>query len=167
MFTVQNAAIGVSLLLFAWYFAGLYINRRRSTVLIHHLREALQGTGRRLTIRWYGRSAFRIDVVEPKAPLLGLQALCMLEPRDFALALAWNRLRGRRDQIILSAGLSTPPPTLVPLPAPSYGIPGLTRLEVLPAEPQLRLTLQVRAGSEDSIRQAVDLVREFPLKKQA
>jgi len=167
MLTLQNAALAIALLLFAWYFAGMYVNRRRADVLIRHLREALLTAGKNLTIRWFGRSAFQITVGEPRSPLIGLQALCLLEPRDFALALAWSRLRGRRDQVLIGAAYVTPPTAVVSHPLSGYGIAGLTGLEVRGEAPHLQLTLQVGAGGEAAIGQAVELVRHLSAKKRA
>lgn len=167
MFTLQNIVIAISLVLFGWYFVGSYIGRRRATTLVRSLREALLTSGKGLSIRWFGRSAFQVDVGEPLPPLKGLQVLCLLEPRDFALALAWSRLRGRRDQVMINASYVSPPPPLVRHPLASYGLPGLTALEISPQPPHLRMTLQVGAGNEAAIGQAVEMIRHMSLKKRA
>jgi hypothetical protein len=164
LITLPNIIIALSILLFLWYFAGAYLNRRRAVALIHAVSEAV---GSRLLIRWYGRSAFHLDVGQPPAPLTDLRFFCLLEPRDFALALAWNRLRGRRDMVMLTATYPTPLPALVRHPLSSYGIPGLTELEIKPVAPHVRATLQVGAGNEELIRQTVDLLRQFGQRKRA
>lgn len=166
MLTAQNIVVAVALLLLVWYFAGAYSNRQRAAVLIRDLREALSGAGTNLTIAWHGRSAFQITVGQPFSPLTGLQALCLLEPREFALALAWNRLKGRRDQVLLGAACAEPLPAVASLPPAAYGIPGLSALEVYAEAPHLRLTLQVGVGNEGAIGQAVALVQQMPTKKQ-
>jgi hypothetical protein len=162
--TLPNIIIALSILLFIWYFAGSFLNRRRAAVLVRAVSAAV---GSRLSIRWYGRSAFHLDAAEPPVPLTDLRFFCLLEPRDFALALAWNRLRGRRDMVMLTATYPAPLPALVRHPLSSYGIAGLTELEIKPVAPHLRATLQVGAGSEQMIRQTVDLLRQFGQRKRA
>ncbi|HYF94858.1 MAG TPA: hypothetical protein VD969_21810 [Symbiobacteriaceae bacterium] len=167
MFTLQNLVIALALVLFAWYFIGVIVGRQRGATLVREIRSALEGTGKTFLIKWFGRSAFQVDVSEPASPLKGLQVFCLLEPRDFALALAWNRIRRRRDQVIISASYMSPPPALVRHPLESYGIPGLSAMEVGPESPHVRLTLQVGVGNEGAIRTALEWLRHNHVKKRA
>jgi hypothetical protein len=161
METGQIVAIAIAALFFAWYFAGAFLNRRRAAQLIGAIREAVGAVGQKPTIRWHGRSAFEISVAEPLAPVVDLRLLCLLEPRDFPLALAWNRLRGRRDQVLIQAVFSRPPRAKEQPDPGSLGIPGLTGVVMSAEQPHLRLTLQVGAGGEAAIAESFALVRKM------
>lgn len=161
MDTGQISAVAVAAVFFIWYFAGALLNRRRAAELIRAVRAAVGMVGEGPTIRWHGRSAFEVSIAEPAAPLTAFRLLCLLEPRDFPLALAWNRLRGRRDQVLIDAAFARPPRTGAGSDPGSYGIPGLTGVELRAEQPHLRLTLQVGAGGEAAIAQSVALVKQL------
>lgn len=161
MFTAQNVAIGITLVLFVWYLVGSYLNRRRSQQLINIIRQAVPLVGEKPTIKWYGRSAFQVDIGEPRAPFAGFHLLCVLEPRDFALAQAWNRYKGRRDQVLIRADLARAPRQASQPDPASYGVPGLSGVELKSTEPHLSLTLQVGAGDEGSVAQIFELARKL------
>ncbi|HEY3367195.1 MAG TPA: hypothetical protein VGK74_19235 [Symbiobacteriaceae bacterium] len=157
MFTVQYFAFGVALLLFAWYMAGLYLNRARSQQLLGVIREAIRQAGTRTTVKWFGRSAFQVDVGEPAHPFAAFRLLCLLEPRDFPLAQLWNRLRGRKDQVMIQVDFVRAPAE-PGQPAPgSLGIQGLTGAVIRAERPHLQLTLQVGRGGEQAIAEAITL----------
>ncbi|MBP2018813.1 hypothetical protein J2Z79_002228 [Symbiobacterium terraclitae] len=160
MDTGQIIAVAAAAVFFVWYFAGALLNRRRAAELIRAVRGAVGAVGEGPTIRWHGRSAFEVSVAEPVPPLTAFRLLCLLEPRDFPLALAWNRLRGRRDQVLINADFARPPRAGAPDPG-RYGIPGLTGVELRAEQPHLRLVLQVGAGGEAAIEKSVALVREL------
>jgi hypothetical protein len=166
MFTVQNLVIAFCIVLLVWYFAGALINRRRAVHLIAAIRDAARGVGQKPTIAWYGRSAFQLDFTEPATPLTGLRVLCLLEPRDFALAWVWNRLRGRRDLVNVSAVYSRGPEPEAQHPVADYGIAGLTSLAVQAKAPQVLMALQVGTGNEGAIRQGLQLLLELPGAKR-
>lgn len=161
MSTTEQAVLAFAIVLFAWYFAGGYANRRRAIELTRQIRDALAVVGGKPTIRWYGRSAFQIDVAEPRPPFAGLHLFCVLEPREFALALLWTRLRGRRDQVHVHADLVHPPRARASPDPASFGLPGLTAVAVGPERPHLRLTLQLRAGDADSLPRCFDVARRL------
>lgn len=157
--TGQNLLVALAFVLFAWYFVGGYVNRRRALELTRQIRDAVRGIGDKPAIRWYGRSAFQVDVAQPRPPFAGFHLFCVLEPRDFALALLWTRLRGRRDQVHLQADLARPPSTRSAPDPKSYGIRGLTDVELGPERPHLRMTLRLAAGDADSLRRGVELAK--------
>ena len=157
MFTLQYVAFGVALLLFAWYLAGLYLNRARSQQLLGIIREAIRQAGTHTTVKWFGRSAFQVDVGEPAHPFAAFRLLCLLEPRDFPLAQLWSRLRGRKDQVMIQADFVRAP-AAASQPAPgSLGIRGLTGAALRAERPHLQLTLQVGRGDEQAIGEALAL----------
>jgi hypothetical protein len=103
--TGTNLAIGLAAFLLGWYFIGLYLNRRRAGQLVRQVRDSIQPFGGAATIRWIGRSAFRIEAEQVHAPLTGLGVSLLLEPREtFFLWLA-GRWSGRRDWLMVSATL--------------------------------------------------------------
>lgn len=154
----QIVVVAVAGVFFVWYFAGALLNRRRAVQLLGAVRQAAGAVGQGATVRWHGRSAFEVAVGEPSPPLAGFRLLCLLEPRDFPLALAWNRLRGRRDQVLIQADFARPPRADRQLDAAACGIPGLTAAALSASPPHLRLALQVGSGGEAAIARAFDLV---------
>ncbi|BAD39670.1 MAG: hypothetical protein A6D92_14660 [Symbiobacterium thermophilum] len=157
----QIIVAAVAGVFFVWYFAGAWLNRRRGAQILGAVRQAVGAVGRGATVRWHGRSAFEVAVAEPLAPLAAFRLLCLLEPRDFPLALAWNRLRGRRDQVVIHAEFARPPREGRPLALAECDIPGLTGAALSGSPPHLRLTLQVAVGGEDAIARAFALARQL------
>ncbi|MBI2455386.1 MAG: hypothetical protein HYV46_04530, partial [candidate division NC10 bacterium] len=58
--TGTDLAIGLAAFLLMWYVAGIQVNRRRAVTLVRQVRDSIQPFGGTATIRWIGRSAFRI-----------------------------------------------------------------------------------------------------------
>jgi hypothetical protein len=100
-----SLAIGLAAFLLSWYVIGLYINRRRAGQLVRQVRDSIQPFGGTATIRWIGRSAFRIEADKLRAPLTGLGISLLLEPRETFLLWLVGRWFGRRDWMMLSATL--------------------------------------------------------------
>lgn len=161
MFNLQNLAVAIALILFGWYFVGSYLNRRRSGDLINAIRTATAKVGSKPAIKWFGRTAFQVDIGEPRAPFAGVHLLCILEPRDFAIAQAWNRIRGRRDQLVIHADFNRPPKAPGKPEATAYGIKGLTGVELKVDQPHLQMNLQVPKGGEGAIAQCLDLAQQL------
>ncbi len=106
--TGTEAVVVLAAFLLAWYAVGLHLNRRRATQLVGHIRDALQARGLPATIRWIGRSAFRIEVEKPGGPVTRLALSVLLEPRETFLLWLVGRMGGRRDWLVLSAFLDGP-----------------------------------------------------------
>jgi hypothetical protein len=100
-----NIAIGLAAFLLGWYVIGLYINRRRAGQLVRQVRDSIQLFGGTATIRWIGRSAFRIEADKLHAPLTGLGISLLLEPRETFLLWLVGRWSGRRDWLMLGVTL--------------------------------------------------------------
>lgn len=158
---LQAIGVGVAIALFAWYFVGAFLNRQRAQQLIQAIRAATAAIGQKPAIRWYGRSAFQIDVSEPGPPLKAFRLLCILEPRDFALAWLWNRIRKRRDHLVFQADFQRAPRRAEKPDPHQYGIEGLDGVELRAETPHLKLTLQCRVGNEEAIARCAALVREL------
>jgi hypothetical protein len=100
-----NVAIALAAFLLGWYVIGLYINRQRAGQLVRQVRDSIQPFGGTATIRWIGRSAFRIEADKLQAPLTGLGVSLLLEPRETFLLWLVGRWFGRRDWMMLSTTL--------------------------------------------------------------
>jgi hypothetical protein len=103
-----NLAIALAAFLLGWYVIGLYINRRRAGQLVRQIRDSIQQFGGAATIRWIGRSAFRIETDKLHAPLAALGISLLLEPRETFLLWLVGRWSGRRDWLMIGATLSGP-----------------------------------------------------------
>ena len=101
-----NLTIALAAFLLGWYVIGLYINRRRAGQLVRQVRDSIQQFGGAATIRWIGRSAFRIEADKLQAPVAALGVSLLLEPRETFLLWIAGRWSGRRDWLILSGSLT-------------------------------------------------------------
>ncbi|MFB3816708.1 MAG: hypothetical protein ACE147_03495 [Candidatus Methylomirabilales bacterium] len=106
--TGNQAVILLAAFLLAWYAVGLHLNRRRGAQLVRQVRDAVRVLGGSATIRWMGRSAFRIDAEQLSGSVSRLGLSVLLEPRETFLLWLVGRLAGRRDWLMLSAVLSGP-----------------------------------------------------------
>ncbi len=103
--SVIDLIIALTAFLILWYVVGLYLGRRRAGALVKQIRESIQAFGGQATIRWIGRSAFRIEVDSPSSPFKKLGVSLVLEPREtFLLWLVW-RCFGRRDWLMVAASV--------------------------------------------------------------
>ncbi len=101
-----DLAIGLAAFLLLWYVIGIHINRRRAVTLMRQVRDSIQPFGGTATIRWFGRSAFRVEVEQLASPLVRLGASLVLEPRETFFLWVVGRLRGRRDWLVTGVTLS-------------------------------------------------------------
>ena len=100
--TGTNLAIGLAAFLLIWYVIGIQINRRRARTLVRQVRDSLQPFGGTATIRWIGRSAFRVEAEQLTAPFARLGISMLLEPRETFFLWVIGRLKGRRDWLVTS-----------------------------------------------------------------
>lgn len=103
--TGTDLAIGLAAFLLLWYVVGMQINRRRAAALVRQVRESLQPFGGTATIRWFGRSAFRIEAEQLASLFVRLGISVVLEPRETFFLWAVGRLRGRRDWLVTAVTL--------------------------------------------------------------
>ena len=104
-FTGTDLVIGVAAFLLLWYIIGIQTNRRRARTLVRQVRESLEPFGGSATIRWFGRSAFRIEAGQLTAPFVRLGMSVLLEPRETFFLWVVGRLRGRRDWLVTGVTL--------------------------------------------------------------
>jgi hypothetical protein len=102
--------ITLSILLVAWYFLGMWFNRRRGIHLARSLRDRLNALGaEELTGRWLNASIFQFVARRAISPIGKLAAIIVLESRELALIWLVNLLRGRRDLLVLRMDLRSTP----------------------------------------------------------
>lgn len=107
-FTATDAAIALAAFLLLWYVVGMQVKRRRAVTLLRQVRDSILPFGGSATIRWIGRSAFRIEAEKLSAPLARLNISVLLEPWETFILWAVGRLRGRRDWLMASVTLDAP-----------------------------------------------------------
>ncbi len=107
--TGTDLAIALAAFLLGWYVIGLHLGRRRAGQLVRQIRDSVTAFGGKPTIRWFGRSAFRIEVEHPTTPPFSkLTVSLLLEPRETFFLWAFGRCHGRRDWMIASASVAGP-----------------------------------------------------------
>ncbi len=102
---ILSAVFGV------WYFIGAVVNRRRGMEVFNWLRAGMESTGKLSEARWIGSSGSgaRLVVAQAQAPFQRLEAIFLLESREILPLWIFNHLRGKRDEIIIKAGLRSAP----------------------------------------------------------
>jgi hypothetical protein len=102
-------ALGLGVILVAWYWAGNELMRRRAHRLALWSKRVIDPLGGTQTIRWLGGQAFRLEVEGAQAPFRSLSLTGLVESWDVPMVWAWNRLHGRRDMVLLQASLNQQP----------------------------------------------------------
>lgn len=111
MDTGQQIVIILSIFLAAWYFVFAVINRRRGLGVYAWMRAGLKQLGEISQAAWIGSSGSggRLVVESPEKPFQRIEAIYLLESREILPLWIFNRLRGKRDQMILKATLRGTP----------------------------------------------------------
>lgn len=104
------AIIAVSVLLVAWYVAGHLYNRRRGLRIRSWLEAGLGALDGEVEAGWIGSpaSGARVNVRRAKPPFRRLEITLLVENREIPLLWLLDRLRGRRDRIIIRGTLRSP-----------------------------------------------------------
>ena len=108
----QQIIIAMGVFLAGWYGVFLVLNRRRGIATYYWLREGLQAAVGDVTgASWVGSSAAgaRLGVKKAQAPFRQMEAVFLLESREILPLWIFDLLRGKRDELILTATLRTPP----------------------------------------------------------
>ncbi|MFQ6101934.1 MAG: hypothetical protein ACE5OS_11980 [Anaerolineae bacterium] len=105
------AVIGLCAFLALWYGGGYLYNRRRGQRLFHWLETGLDVLGGdEREAGWIGSpaSGARITVLRAASPFRRLEITLLLENREIPLLWLFDRLRGKRDWLIIKATLRSP-----------------------------------------------------------
>jgi hypothetical protein len=104
------AVIGLCVFLALWYGAGYLYNRRRGQRLFRWLMAGLDVLGGEREAGWIGSpaSGARVNVVRADPPFRRLEITLLLANRENPLLWLIDRLRGKRDSLILRATLRSP-----------------------------------------------------------
>ncbi|HEY67636.1 MAG: hypothetical protein DRI79_13380 [Chloroflexi bacterium] len=104
------AIIGLCLFLALWYGGGHLYNRRRGQRLFHWLERGLEMLGGEVEAGWIGSpaSGARINVIHAAPPFRRLEITLLLENREIPFLWLFDRLRGKRDWLIIRATLRSP-----------------------------------------------------------
>jgi hypothetical protein len=107
----QWIVISLCIILVLWYFIGLTINRRRGILTFNWLQTGLEQCGEISEKRWLGSSGSGALLVVEKAqaPFRRIEVIFWLEAREILPMWLLNRVRNKRDVIILKAGLKRVP----------------------------------------------------------
>jgi len=104
------AIIGLSVFLTLWYGVVFLYNHRCGRRLFRWLEAGLDVLGEERASGWIGSAASgaRINVIHANSPFRRLEITLLLENREVPLLWLLDRLRGRRDRIIIRAMLRSP-----------------------------------------------------------
>ena len=118
MSSSQLIIIVLSVFLILWYIGANIYNRRRGIAAYHWLRRGLQQLGTISNAEWLGSSGTGAKLAVSKAdkPFRQVEAAYFLETREILPWWVVARLRGKRDEIVLSASLRTGSPHIGPHP---------------------------------------------------
>lgn len=107
----QQIVIILSIFLAAWYFVFAVINRRRGLGVYAWMRAGLKVLGEISQSAWIGSSGSggRLVLENPEKPFQRIEAVYLLQSREILPLWIFNRLRGKRDQMILKATLRGAP----------------------------------------------------------
>ena len=107
----QWIVIALSAFLFLWYFIANAMNRRRGTEIYRWLHRALEAVGEISGAEWIGAANMgaRLAVKRAKKPFRRVEAHYLLEPREFLPYWLVNRLKGKRDEVLIRMDLRVAP----------------------------------------------------------
>jgi hypothetical protein len=107
----QWIVIILSIILAVWYFIGAIINRRLGLSVFEWLRSGLEQLGKLSEVRWIGSSGSgaRLVVAQAGAPFQRVEVVYLMESREIMPLWLFNRIRGKRDEMIIRANLRSVP----------------------------------------------------------
>src|SRR6266542_4976368 len=83
--------------------------RRRARVLALWSKRAADPMGGKQAVRWLNMQSFRLEVREPHAPFRDATIVGLVESWDVPFIWLWNRMRGRRDMVLVQLSLRNQP----------------------------------------------------------
>lgn len=103
------ALILLAALLIVWYIAGNEVMRRRARELAIWAKRGLDPFGGKQAVLWTTMQSFRLEVDGTKDPFRSLHLTGLVESWDTPVIWLLNRMRGRRDMILLTGQLRSQP----------------------------------------------------------
>jgi len=128
------AVVVLSLFFIAWFVIGNEVMRRRGRELALWGKRAIDPLGGRQAIQWITMHSFRLEVQGMKAPFSSGSLTGLVESWDVPMIWLGNRIRGRRDMVLVQATLRQ---------QPIWGLELYRRRSVLGTDAR-------RAGAEES-----------------
>lgn len=109
----QWIVIVLSAILVAWFFAANAYNRRLGVATYRWLYQALQPLGTINQAEWIGASnaGARLRIEKANKPYRRIEAVYLLEPREFPPYWLFSRLRGKQDEVVVKLTLRAAPKT--------------------------------------------------------
>jgi len=103
----QLAIMLICTILGIWYVGASIYNRRRGLTLARWLQVGLRSLGGKADYKWIGSagSGLRASATDLAKPLKRLDAALLLETRELLPLWLFQRVTGRRDQLILRCAL--------------------------------------------------------------
>lgn len=107
----QQLAVYLGVFLLVWYAIAAAYNRRRGVRVYRWLQPGLKSLGSITEAKWIGSSGSgaRLVVGKPGRPYRRIEVAFLLETRELLPLWLINRVRGRRDALILRADLRSSP----------------------------------------------------------
>jgi len=105
----QWIIIGVCAALGLWFVAGSIANSRKVRTISKALQPALAKHGTVSAYRRLGNSGAQFIVEKAEVPFRQIEMVFLLEPRENLLLWLFERIRGRRDELMLRANLRSAP----------------------------------------------------------
>lgn len=107
----QLLIIILSVFMVLWFFAANIFNRRRGIATYHWLRSGLEQLGKITQAQWIGSSGTGAGILVENAtkPLRRVEAIYLLERREFLPLWVVYHLQGKRDEITLNVTMQSAP----------------------------------------------------------
>lgn len=107
----QLIVIVLSLILGMWFFLGAVVNRRIGVATFNWLSLGVESLGKLSEAKWIGSSGSgaRLVIAKAQAPFQRIELVFLLESREILPLWIFNHLRGKRDEMIIKAGLRSVP----------------------------------------------------------
>jgi hypothetical protein len=98
-----------TLLVGAWYYIALRLNRRRSMKVVYWIDEAISGTARIAGLEWLSASHFLVRLRFPEQHFKRAQIHVRLHPWELPLRWVMTKFRHTQETLTFEADLATPP----------------------------------------------------------
>jgi hypothetical protein len=106
---VPDALIALVVLVVGWFAVGSALNVKRGNRALAWMQGGLKQVGDKATVKWIGTTAVELGLANAKPPFENATVVVFLAPRDLPWLWAASRARGRRDTLLLRAGLKKSP----------------------------------------------------------